>query len=500
MQDHLHNTQEPSCPDAPKVEAVSPNSNSLSFASNSDFAARFDAAKSRRSLGNSGVQSDSEPNICDAAADPQTPISEQSSDCQNSMSRNIGELMAVPDTEDGSHPSPSEQPDASDDSNATPMNPADTSRISDDAPRKKKKSSNPSSPKKKKKKKMNPFVAAWSNIFPYKGDKPLEVLRKLVLLLSLTVFVVCFYLLLHRFIDLYTAEQKYNEIQHEVNEFISTTVTEEPRKPSGLSQEYYEYNDIANKLLALNPDLVGYITIPDTKVNYPVVQKKSADINVNTNNYYLHRAFDQTESKPGCIFMDYRCHFDEVVVHRLSIENSDNLLIYGHNMKDESMFGTLKYYQRNVFSDPEKDSYYSQHPNIVLHSLYKTYNYKIFAIFLVDGEDTDSEYAFDCWNTFDFEDEDSFYSYVNNAKRRNIVNNNVDVTYGDQLLTLYTCSSMIPNGKLIVMARMLRPGEDPLEGTQNGYLNDNILWPEAYYKYRNVTPFDESQFVPYGKD
>ena len=499
MQDHLQNSQEPSCPDAPKVEAVSPDSNSLSSASNSDFAARFDAAKSSHDSGSSGVQSDAMKNVCDDEAENVRSESEQSTDSQNQKSGNVGEITAILNDVDAMRKQNSAEPDASPISKATPTNLADTSQTEKDAPKKKKTSSKPSSPKKKKKK-VNPFVAAWRNVFPCKGDEPLEVIRKIVFLIAVIVFVVCFYLFIDYYFDLHVAENKYEDIQDELGSFITDSEpAENEHQHQGIFDEYYEYNDLGNKLLAQNPDLVGYITIPDTKVNYPVVQKKSSDINLNTNDYYLYRAFDQSESRSGCIFMDYRCHFDDVVVHRLSVKNSDNLLIYGHNMKDESMFGTLKYYQRNVFSDPDKTSYYSKHPVITLHSLYKTYNYKIFAVFLVDGGDTTSEYAFDCWNTFDFEDEDSFYTYVNNAKRRNIVKNDVDVTYGDQLLTLYTCSGMIPSGKLIVMARMVRPDEDPLAGTEHGCLNDNILWPKVYYNNHDFT-YDESRFVPYNAD
>jgi sortase B len=191
--------------------------------------------------------------------------------------------------------------------------------------------------------------------------------------------------------------------------------------------------------------------------------------------------------------MDFRCNFDQVVNHRRAVKNSDNLIIYGHNMTNKTMFGSLRDYPRNPL-------YYKEHPIVELQSLYKTYYYKIFSIFIVDGTDYDSEYAFDCWNTIDFSGEEEFYEYVNNAKKRNLISNDVDVVYGDPILTLYTCNNMITTeGKLILMCRMIREDEKGNEkvGTENATLNENVLYPGVYYKNHEQT-FDISKFVPYG--
>ena len=254
--------------------------------------------------------------------------------------------------------------------------------------------------------------------------------------------------------------------------------------------EYLEYNDIANKLLSQNPDLVGYIKVPGTLVSYPVVQKKSKDVTVNMNDYYLYRTFHQEDSRSGCIFMDYRCHFDEVFEHRRIVDNSGNVFIYGHNMNNRTMFGSLRDYVSNPY-------FYSEHPLVELSSCYNDYTYKIFAIFIVDGEDYESEYAFDCWNTLEFPDEETFYWYVNEAKKRTTVNTNVDVEYGDPILSLYTCNGLCANAKLILMCRQVRAGEDPYEGTENATLNENVLYPAAYYKNGRPVNYDPSKFVPY---
>lgn len=356
-----------------------------------------------------------------------------------------------------------------------------------------KKKSGKKKKRKKKKRKRYTIAQGLRDLFPVRGDSAFDVIRKIIFLVALIAFAVCLYLIADYYTELYLNKRLHEGMQGEVAEYhssqsSSSTILE--TTPQGEVYEYLEYNYIADMYLDRNADLVGYITIEGTPVSYPVVQRKSTDPNINTNDYYLYRAFDLSENRAGCIFMDYRCHFDEVVGNRRTVDNSTNLLVYGHNMKNESMFGSLKKYYNNY-------SYYSQHPIITLDSLYKTYYYKIFAIFIVDGDDTTSEYAFDCWNTFEFDNEEEFLAYVNNAKKRNMMKNEVDVTYGDQLLTLYTCNGKLENAKLIIMARLMRDGEDATDGTQFSEPNSNVLWPKAFYQYGNYSEFDPELFVPY---
>jgi hypothetical protein len=72
------------------------------------------------------------------------------------------------------------------------------------------------------------------------------------------------------------------------------------------------------------------------------------------------------------------------------------------------------------------------------------------------------------------------------------------VEYGDQLLSLYTCNGLLKNAKLILMCREIRAGEDLYDGTKNATLNDNVLYPTAYYKSGRPENYDPKKFVPYG--
>lgn len=363
--------------------------------------------------------------------------------------------------------------------------------VSEAAPRQRKENG-------KKKRNQYTFKEILQFFVPWKGDSVFESMRKIVFSLALIVVGVCTYLIGSYYIDLYKAKKSYQEIQARIDaakanrHFSNDSYVEDPQ--TGEMIEWLELNEYGKMLLPINPDVVGYVNIEGTEVSYPVVQKqKLSDPEKNPNDYYLYRTFRQEQSKSGCIFMDFRNHFDEVVDHRRICDNSGNVFIYGHNMNNRTMFGSLRDYINNP-------SFYRAHPIVNYYSLYKEYQFKIFAIFIVDGEDYTSEYAFDCWNTLDFPDEASFYDYVNEAKKRTMINTDVDVRYGDQLLSLYTCNGLVPNAKLILMCREVRAdeGEDPKEGTENATLNDNVLYPKAYYKGGRPVNYDPKKFVPYG--
>ena len=118
---------------------------------------------------------------------------------------------------------------------------------------------------------------------------------------------------------------------------------------------------------------------------------------------------------------------------------------------------------------------------------------------LLDAND-DTDTKFECWNYLNFDSEDDFYDFVNEAKKRTIRTNDVDVKYGDPLLTLSTCNVIFPDerGRLMILARQVRDGEDPLKGTQDSQPNPNIKWPTIYYQDHPNEHYDpDAEFVPY---
>ncbi len=334
---------------------------------------------------------------------------------------------------------------------------------------------------KKKTKKKEKF-----SLFPKKGDSVAEVFRKFVFLASSAVFVVCLCLIADFFWDNYQNKMLTGNLA-DIYEATEPEATEETTEPLDEGYEYYGYLPNVETLLERNPDVVGWISIPNTIVNYPILQRKGQE---DGNEYYLKRNIDLEDAHAGSIFMDYRNDFDYVIDGKKQLANSANLIVYGHNMHDYSMFGSLKHYINNMY-------YYGEHPIVYLNSNYRRYTYKIFGFIVVDVDD-ETDTRFDYWNQLEFADEQDFYDYVNEIKRRTVRLTEVDVKYGDELLTLSTCNSTFSNGRLVVFARKLRDGEVIEEGTATSTENPNIKWPNSYYRWHKKTYDPDAEFVPYG--
>jgi len=198
----------------------------------------------------------------------------------------------------------------------------------------------------------------------------------------------------------------------------------------------------AAELYQQNSDTVGYIRIKNIMVDYPVVQiPDNPEIG---NSFYIDHDFNKEYSKAGAIFLDYRANFG-------SDENlhSDNLVVYGHNMRNDTMFGSLRRYRQDY-------SFYEKNSIIELSSNYKDYKYEIFGFFIVSGSATSD---FKYWNKVDFSDEDDFNQYVNQVRRRTPINIDVDVEYGDKLIALSTCYSDADNSRFVVVGRRLSDDE-----------------------------------------
>lgn len=186
-----------------------------------------------------------------------------------------------------------------------------------------------------------------------------------------------------------------------------------------------------------NADYVGWVRVPNTEVDYPIVVGED-------NSYYLNHGFDHKEYEPGTIFMDYRDRFgfDDA-------DQSENIILYGHNRADKTMFGSLRVYRQDL-------DFYHDAPFIELESNYKKYTYVIFALPIADGKATAS-WRF--WDMEEFDSQEAFDDYVQNARERSLVDIPVDVKFGDKLVTLSTCYSDADDSRFLVIGRRLRPGE-----------------------------------------
>lgn len=226
---------------------------------------------------------------------------------------------------------------------------------------------------------------------------------------------------------------------------LPQTVTEKPLpkkepaapKPEAPAPEEEEEIDPEAELLAaleqmdlellrqINSDVLGWILIPGTEVNYPIVQRGD-------NDYYLNHTWKNENSSVGAIFLDYRNAADF---------SDGNTLIYGHNMKNRSMFGSLKYYLN--------DGHWEEHPAVYLVTDAGVHRYDIYAAYeaAVDSVTYDLNFADDTAKT----------NFIHHGIRRSVMNTGIVPTAKDSIITLSTCTGVGYTTRWVVQAALITP-------------------------------------------
>lgn len=186
-----------------------------------------------------------------------------------------------------------------------------------------------------------------------------------------------------------------------------------------------QYEKVFSTLQEINKDTVGWLTVNNTRIDYPVVQAKD-------NDYYLRRDYYQNKNRHGWIFMDYRNNPDEL---------NENTIIYGHNLANQTMFGTLRYALNSYW--------YKKSANQIITFNTPNENMK-FLIFSIYTIPTTNDYL-----DITFPTTDAYQAYIDLVKGRSIYDFNIEVTTGDKILTLSTCA----NGndkRLVIHAKLIK--------------------------------------------
>ena len=224
----------------------------------------------------------------------------------------------------------------------------------------------------------------------------------------------------HRAAEERAAQEALTRIQTEQTIAPTTAPTSAPAPSETPPPQMFAY---AQELLQTNGDLVGMVGFDDMTLY--VCQGED-------NTFYASHRFDGSEDPAGMIYMDCRCSAWPL---------GQNTILYGHNMRDGSRFGKL-----NRMTDAE---YWAEHPCVRYASLYEIRDYRPIAVFYANVDPTAADY-FDFAVT-DFPDANSFNAYVQEAKRRSVVGFPTAAQYGDNLLTLATCSEEGVGGRLVVV-------------------------------------------------
>ncbi len=179
-------------------------------------------------------------------------------------------------------------------------------------------------------------------------------------------------------------------------------------------------------LYEMNSDMAGWISIEGTKINYPVMHTPGRP------DYYLHRSFKDEYNYWGCIYAREECDLETP---------SDNVTLYGHYMKDGSMFAGLHAYQER--------SFWEEHRYIRFDTLTEHHTYEIFAVFLTTASEGEGFAYHDFINAAD---EESFDTFIAKCMSLSLYGTDLMPKYGDKIICLSTCEYTQTNGRLVVAA------------------------------------------------
>lgn len=291
---------------------------------------------------------------------------------------------------------------------------------------------------------------------PMKGDGGKEIARKSVVIASFLVFVSALSLLMYNMVFLSMKNAALNaEIQRIAHGDDSDDSSD--NKP--------KVDDVINwdELLKINDEIVGWIEIDNTKVDYPVLWHKEDNRNYQ---YYLSHNYKGDFDTFGSVFIDYRCE---------NGTDSKNTVIHGHHIQDGSMFGDLMKYGGTTGNL----DFYKESPTIEFDTPEAQGTYKIISVFKTNTLSSHGEFF--NYMIGDFQNEKDFMNYVYNVRVRSLFNCPVDVNEDDKLITLSTCSYEFTNFRTVIVARKVRDGESSKVDVSRATLNSNPVWPQVYY-------------------
>ncbi len=244
-----------------------------------------------------------------------------------------------------------------------------------------------------------------------------------VLIILILIFSISLFLLGRIIYQYWSANDSYEKIQNKVNQTkpipILTPDKNRTEFPMNDSIPQVDFEPLKSE----NEQVIAWIRIDDTDVNYPVVQGED-------NEYYLTHLYNKKYNISGSIFGDYRNNLDF---------SSNNMVLYGHNMKNGSMFGTLKKYK-----DKE---YFDNHKYVWLITPKATYQYEIYAAYEFDAMHDQYE--------FNFDSETKFQEYLDNIKQKSIIESELEVTAKDHTLTMSTCIDGTSSSRLVLVAKRM---------------------------------------------
>ena len=259
----------------------------------------------------------------------------------------------------------------------------------------------------------------------YKENKNINWIRIILIVVFCTLLMVSAYKIIEWGKDNKANDEILDNIYEAIEVYEEATNTVENVDNNKNTNDYKVDFD---KLKKQNKDTVAWLKVNNTEINYPVVQAKD-------NSYYINHNFNKKYNQAGWVFVDYKNKLDGT---------DKNIVIYGHNMKNNSMFGSLP--------DVLSKKWYNNKDNYIIDFVIeeKEYKYQVFSIYKIEIEDY--------YITTEFES-DEFSQFIKIIKGRSYKNFKVDITNEDTILTLSTCGST-SNYRIVLHAKLIKEHND----------------------------------------
>lgn len=236
---------------------------------------------------------------------------------------------------------------------------------------------------------------------------------KIVFLISAIVFVFSAVNLIYIIYDSYNNKKLNNELSENISQISEKSIKDSSNK------------DIMDNLSNINDDIKGSIKIKNTKINYPIVQNKD-------NQFYINHNAKKNQSKYGSIFIDCRNKLDDNFL-------GQNIILYGHNMRDGSMFADLQKFRNKKFFNTS---------TIDLEVFPKKYKFKVFSIILVNSD-------FNYRKIF-FDNDQEIQQYLKRIKSLALYFKDIKLNHKDTIITLSTCSYDWKNSRIVVLGKLIK--------------------------------------------
>ena len=310
----------------------------------------------------------------------------------------------------------------------------------------------------------------FASFIPQKGDTKKQKIRKIVVLVAIVVFIGALYYVLDFYIF---GPMRNNAITSEIQSIAYN------KKDDGGSEDKNGPAQDWDALKDINDEIVGWITIPDTVVDYPVLEHIGDD---RYNQYYIDKSYKKDGTEFGSIFIDYRS---------TDSTKSRNVIMHGHNMRDGSQFHTMLNYSHEGDLDGDLD-YYREHPVIIFNTPDGDAKYKIISVFKTSTRYEHGEFF--NYMQGEFNSDAEFMNFVYNARIRSMFDIPVTVNEKDQIITLSTCCYEFYQWRCVIVARKVRPGEDEKVDVDLADNNPDPLFPDVYYERYGGTRPDPGTF------